>query len=1029
MPVATMEYRRDASEIIVCNLGMVVKALQYCVGEGEVWTAELHALAFGEWGRNFRFVWETVEVCSPTWLKTSWDAVFACGKRSQFRKRPTGLTSSSDQSARWTNLYTLSSGDLNIMERAISAVRNTCFAILSAVESDIRDVVALGCLEGKNDSFLPDEVRQRALNRFQHDSVSDAVLTKVLDYDLLAYTDFGDLAKILYSTKSTLEATIGMQVDAVALKLEALSRARNRVCHSRPLEEEDLPSFLDLGKFLLHNASTWDWRELKTVQNKMDEDPSYVLRLQIPEFWRLDKGTIPNNLPLPDYDETSFLGRLTERKELKKHLLGRHPVVTLVGEGGVGKTALALQCVYDLLDLGEECPYEAVVWVTLKNKVLTASGIASVQGAVVDVLGILQISATQLGAAGHELEVSDAASELIAYLREIKALLIIDNFETLTSNPLRDFFTQIPEGSKILITSRVGLGELELRYSLDPLDLKTASNLLRKYAKAFNLHLLGDAPQPKIDRYANFLFRSPLLIKWFVQSVASGADPERSIGKTNQNFTSAIRFCFENLFERLSAAEKEVLHILSAARKQLTFTELMFLIQEVSKTSSLAIESALTTLHSSSMIKRTAPDPRSSDVSTRLNLTDIATEYLGKFAPPSMSTMQKVQLALKKLRETTESSSVQTLIYKYDITAIRAETKDERICAVYLNQALNFMKTHKYDDATASIDKVLSILPSYSEAYRISSFQAAVQGDLYKAAEELDRALEYSPKSALIYYQYAQLALYKLDDPGLALEKIDHAIELDRQEEALQTLRALALVRLGRCTEAADIYEAQLPALASRARKWRITTRDQASECYRRLAEQDNRMKEIDLGKIHLGRALEILEGAIAHGDFDERMGRLYVNVVEDALFLARASSDRTYASSVLKRYNDAGKAVSMPSFQRFSYELLSQSFGSDPWISEALTEACGKPASSLRTGHAIPETATDATGCRGKVKAPLNQSFGFIISRGQEWFFHRSDLLNPAEWSRLSGGLLVTFDEGRDTKGRVKAIKVRIEE
>jgi LuxR family glucitol operon transcriptional activator len=914
------------------------------------------------------------------------------------------------------------------VERPISAVRNTCFAILSAVESDIRDTVALACLENNDDSFLPEDIRQRALNRFQQDSASEPLPAQILDYDLLAYTDFGDLAKILYSIRTVLEAASSVQVDIVAPKLEALSRARNRVCHSRPLEEEDLPSFLDLAKFLLQYAPMCDWTELNTVQNKMDEDPSYVLRLQIPEFWRLDRGAIPNNLPLPDYDDTSFLGRLTERKELKKHLLGRHPVVTLVGEGGVGKTALALQCVYDLLDLGDQCPYEAIVWVTLKNKVLTSAGIASVQGAVVDVLGILQVSATELGAEGTQLEVHSAASELITYLREIKALLIIDNFETLTSNPLRDFFTQIPEGSKILITSRVGLGELELRYSLDPLDLKTASTLLRRYAKALNLHLLSDAPAPKIERYVKFLFGSPLLIKWFVQSVASGADPERSTGKTNQNFASAIKFCFENLFERLSQAEREVLHILSAARKQLTFTELMFLIQEVSQTSPLIIESALATLHSSSMVKRTAPDLRSADVSTRLNLTDIAMEYLGKFAPPSVSTMSKVQAALKKLRETAELSTVQTAIYKYDITAIRAVTKDERICAVYLKQALNFTKMHKYDEATDSINKVLSMLPNYSEAYRISSFQAGVQGDLYKAAEELDRALEYSPKSALIYYQYAQLALYKLDDPSVALEKIDHAIELDMQEDALQTLRALALVRLGRCTEAAEIYEAQLIGLDIRARKWRITTRDQASECYRRLAEQDSKMKEIDLAKTHLGRALEILEGAIAHNDFDERMGRLYVNIIEDALFLARAVTSQAYAASVLKRYNDARKAVTIPGFQRFSFESLSQTFGSDPWISEAVTEAIGISPSTNPIAVSVLQGAAHETRHRGKVKIPMSHNFGFIISRGQEWFFHRSDLLVPTEWPQVSAGSFVTFDEGRDHNGRTKATKVRLD-
>jgi hypothetical protein len=71
------------------------------------------------------------------------------------------------------------------------------------------------------------------------------------------------------------------------------------------------------------------------------------------------------------------------------------------------------------------------------------------------------------------------------------------------------------------------------------------------------------------------------------------------------------------------------------------------------------------------MVKRTAPEARSADVSTRLNLTDIAAEYIGKFAPPSGPTMSKVQAALKKLRETTELASVQTQIYKYDIMVVR----------------------------------------------------------------------------------------------------------------------------------------------------------------------------------------------------------------------------------------------------------------------------------------------------------------------------------------------------------------------
>ena len=215
----------------------------------------------------------------------------------------------------------------------------------------------------------------------------------------------------------------------------------------------------------------------------------------------------------------------------------------------------------------------------------------------------------------------------------------------------------------------------------------------RESAKISNLALLTDAREQRLENYSTLLFRNPLLIKWFVQSVAAGADPERLSARGAQSFQAALRYCFENLFERLTAEEKEILHLLAAARRQLTFTELMFLIQEISKTDQIRLEAAISTLHSSSMIKRTPPDSRSADVSTRINLTDVAFEYIGRFAPPDPKMLEKVQAALKKLREASEQSAVQTAIYKYDLFAIRANSRDERICAIYLNQALPSVPT------------------------------------------------------------------------------------------------------------------------------------------------------------------------------------------------------------------------------------------------------------------------------------------------------------------------------------------------
>jgi LuxR family transcriptional regulator, glucitol operon activator len=283
------------------------------------------------------------------------------------------------------------------MARTITAVRNTCFAILSAIESDLRDIIGYFCLEVGRLDILPGDVRISASSRFQDDKRELGSASPETDLDLLPYTDFADLSKMLYSLRKEFADQAGVDVTPLAKKLEAMAAARNRVCHSRPLHEDDLANFLDLSKYALTEFAKLNWEQLADFKRKIDNDPTFVLRLEIPDFWRTGDETIHHNIPLPDYDDTSFLGRVDERKDVKKYLLGHHPVITIVGEGGVGKSALAMQCTYDLMDLGEECPFDAMVWVSLKTRVLTARGVESIRDSVVNVLGVMQDLAIHLG--------------------------------------------------------------------------------------------------------------------------------------------------------------------------------------------------------------------------------------------------------------------------------------------------------------------------------------------------------------------------------------------------------------------------------------------------------------------------------------------------------------------------------------------------------------------------------------------------------------------------------------------------------
>jgi len=883
-------------------------------------------------------------------------------------------------------------------------------------------------LRSGNIDILPDDVRRVSSQRFAQDK-SDTGIVPENDLDLIDYTDFGDLTKMLHARGTQFSSEFGCDTAALAARLEKMIPARNRVCHSRPLDEDDLPNFLDLAKDFLQDFKRLPWRELTRVQDTRRSDPSYVLRLEIPSFWRAGTDTIHHNLPLPDFDETSFLGRVSERSDVRKHLLGPHPVISIVGEGGVGKSALAIRCCYEILDMPDAPKYDAVVFVSLKTRTLTSAGTREIRDSITSTLGVVQSAADALGTtASAEASVDALANELLEYMEQFKVLLVIDNFETLASNSLRPLLSAVPVGSKVLITSRVGLGELEIRYKLDPLDEKTAIGLARRFSKCLNLELLSKASEARLGKYCTLLYKNPLLIKWFVQSVSSGADPDRLVTKGNQAFNDALRYCFENLYSRLADEEKNILHVLAAARRSLTLTELLFLLQQIGTQDDSTVQAALSTLHNSSMLKRMASDPRSSDAASQITLTDVSAEYLARFAPPERKFFDKVQLALKRLREMVELSAVQQAVYAYELMAIRTSTRDQRIAATLLRQAVDHLRTNDLDSARHKVNDAKSLLPGYAESYRIASIIETRAGDLYKAADEIETAIQYDPKSAVAHYQYAVFLLHEMEDSSQALIQIDFALSLDPKEETLETLRALALMRVGQCKESAKIYERLLDNLEVRPRKWRITTRDQASECYRRWAEQNVTMNDMGLAKEHLDRACHILEEAIGANEFDSRMGNLYTNIIEDAIGIAIQEKNADYAVSTLERLSEVNQAVSCAPFRRLTHDYFVRVFGEE---SQAVARA--KQLSS-RINWAVPRDTVAAShetlnSQQGKIKAmPVGMPYGFITDdHGNDWFFHKSTVLGINVWRTLHNGIAVVFKGFIEPDGKRRATHVEL--
>src|SRR5665647_3221355 len=309
---------------------------------------------------------------------------------------------------------------------SFSATRLTCFALLSAIEEDLRSNIESNFGE-EGLSTIPD---QSKIERGQERRARDGLASTANLSGLLPYLDFGDGYELLMGRRADLPGKLEEALSSISGRIERVVEIRNRVAHTRPMEIDDTAFLLDTAEELRrHDAGQWD--SLCETVRRLGAEPSYVLGLTI--NLRADPDTAPqHNLPVPDFDETGFFGRKDELRRIKKALKGAYPVVSVLGDGGIGKTSIALKAAYELLD-DDTAPFEAFVWVTAKATILTTNEIQRINGAIESSLGLFAQAANELGAGNS----TNPIDEVLAYLENFRILLILDNLETVLDDRLR----------------------------------------------------------------------------------------------------------------------------------------------------------------------------------------------------------------------------------------------------------------------------------------------------------------------------------------------------------------------------------------------------------------------------------------------------------------------------------------------------------------------------------------------------------------------------------------------------------------
>ncbi len=195
-------------------------------------------------------------------------------------------------------------------------------------------------------------------------------------------------------------------------------------------------------------------------------------------------GNVFTNLPAPP---SGFVKRPILEKEVLDNVIDdRHPIVTLVGRGGIGKTSLALVILHQIAELSER--YTVIIWFSARDIDLTESGPKVVQPKT---LTEKEIS-NEYKRLITELEPSTSPDSMAQHMNMSPVgptLFVFDNFETVR-NPI-DLYnwidTNIRLPNKAVITSRFRDFKADYPIEVSGMEPNEAKELIRKTASKLNI--------------------------------------------------------------------------------------------------------------------------------------------------------------------------------------------------------------------------------------------------------------------------------------------------------------------------------------------------------------------------------------------------------------------------------------------------------------------------------------------------------------------------------------------------------------
>lgn len=636
------------------------------------------------------------------------------------------------------------------------------YTIYSRLEESLRVFIKENLLNSFGNewySHIPEGIWGKKLESLPFSNAKDVDDPMVL----LEETDIPDLMEIACHKKAfpILFPKRVLAQEGFREKMIRLYEIRNKIAHvKRTFTAFDLDSLIEIAKTFIPILGPIT-RELQETLDCIDKNPERVL-IRIPPNFFIDEEQFAfphiNNLPHGDYDpDGGFIGRKEDLTNIEKNILGDlHRVVTISGAGGVGKTALAHQFCQNIL-CKTELPFDGMVWVSAKEEKLTLKGIEPIEPTFRNYEGVLDSILETFGwfsDLDKALEKKQESVDTILRAGEKGILLIVDNLETIQDERVIEFVKDFPPPSKVLITSRMGLGEVERRYVLKEMTNKDAITLLRAVPREKGCDSLAKLPEEILLKYANKMSRYPLAIKWVVGQVALGRDMDLAIGDLTSSKGDVAKFCFEHIFDTfLNEDSKMVLYALAAHDKPLV----RGILSTVSNLSPEQLDSALKELTIASFVIPTQVKSPDDTIETRYELLPLTRNYIFSKLQSHPEINRAIKSRMEMVQNLIEEAERAGREYRYSLRYMGAESDEEKVAAMWATTAYQKYQAADHDGAVAGFERAAQIAPKFPAVYRN---WATVESDagFYERAENLmKKATSLAPNDSSIWFVWGNI--------------------------------------------------------------------------------------------------------------------------------------------------------------------------------------------------------------------------------------------------------------------------------